>query len=105
MVVAMAKHGLMCSCRRCQKAATDYVLKPERREENSRTGGVTGAVVSGAITLAGAYGDVTSVPQSGDAPLRDEAKTFVQEERTKQARILRRGTIFKGRQRGGSSKS
>lgn len=84
-----------CTCR-------DPYCKSRRRKQGG-AGRATRGIVSGAITLAGAYGDVTSMPQSGDAPLRDEAKVQVDGERTTRTRGLRRETTYKDRQNGGSS--
>lgn len=78
-------------------AASLAEKKRERRgnggNRRRNTGRIAGAVITGAI---GAYGATTNLPQSGSAPLRDEGRSSVQEERTSRARTQRGATRDQG---------
>jgi len=62
-----------------------------------------GLITEAIITGVSVYGALSSPPQSGYAPLKDEADTSVYEERTKRARIQRGATRDKGWESGNSS--
>ena len=57
-----------------------------------KVGLIAGAIITGVSV----YGTLSSPPQSGYAPLKDEADTLAYEERNRQARILRGATRDKG---------
>jgi len=65
-----------------------------------RVGPIAGAIITGAM---GVYGAASNPPQSGHAPLRDEARTTVHEERNRRARIQRDATRDKGWESGNAS--
>jgi hypothetical protein len=75
--------------------------RAEAQERRNR-GRIAGAIITGAI---GAYGATTNLPQTGSAPLRDEARSSAQEERTSRARTQRGATRDQGNHNRGSGRS
>lgn len=93
-------------CGKCKKLypslAASLAEKKRSRNNNGNSGRrIAGAVISGAMTITGA---TTSLPQSGYAPLQDEAKSSVQNERSRQGRDQRGETRNRGNRTGGSGR-
>jgi hypothetical protein len=106
MVAILAKNPLMTGYSSSTDSSDGFLGKGTggresggKRKKSGGAGRVAKGVVSGAITLAGAYGDVTTTPQSGSAPLRDEAKTITNGERTTRERASNPSLGGHGRRR------
>lgn len=76
--------------------------RTDDRRRRGSAGRIAGAIITGAI---GTYGVTTNPPQSGSAPLRDEARSSTQEERTSRARTQRGATRDQGSRNRGSGRS